>query len=117
MKYRKLDVNNDYSFGHKNNDFWINVPDGVAQSVLTRLQLYQGEWWLDISVGTPWKTQVLGKYTNNTRDAVLVARIGETKGVKSIMSFNSNLDRNTREYRVNTTIDTVYGTTTISEPL
>jgi hypothetical protein len=54
MRVRKQDpVTQDYVWGHQQNDFWINAPDGVAQAVLTRLKLFVGEWYLDVTDGTP----------------------------------------------------------------
>ena len=55
MRVRKQDsVTGDMQFGHGSADFWHNVPEAVGQSVMTRLLLFAGEWFLDISEGTPW---------------------------------------------------------------
>jgi len=64
----------------------------------------------------PWKTKVLGKYTENTRDPVIRAHVLGTTGVKSILDYSSDLNRDTRKFSGNISIDTVYGATTISEP-
>ena len=117
MRYRKLDSDQDYSFGHGSADFWQDVPDAPAQAVVTRLHLEQGEWFLDTSEGMPWKTRVLGKYTGPTRDVVIRSRILGSQGVTAIAAYASNLDRDTRAFGVNVTIDTQYGAATISEPL
>ena len=37
----------DWIFGHGSQDYFIDVPDAVAQVCLTRLALNQGEWFLD----------------------------------------------------------------------
>lgn len=109
MRYRKLDASYDMTFGKGLGSFWNNVPDAPAQAVLTRLNLYLGEWFLDMTDGTPWRTQVLGNYTGSTRDVVLRARALGSQGVTAILSFSSTLDRNTRAYAVNMQIDTMYG--------
>jgi hypothetical protein len=54
MRYRKLDANGDYTFGGGSNDFLVNTPETVAQAVMTRLNLLQGEWFLDTTAGMPW---------------------------------------------------------------
>jgi hypothetical protein len=127
MRYRKLaqlpNVNvfnyqgGDYSFGHGSADFWINVPDAPAQATLTRMYLFLGDWFLDTSDGTPWNTKVLGHFTRNTRDPALQARILGTQGVKAILSYSSNIVRDTRAFTVNAELDTIYGAAAIPRPL
>ena len=109
MRYRKLDANRDYSFGHGQSDFYIDQPEAVAQAVDTRLRLWLGEWFLDTSDGTNWQTGVLGRYTASTRDAIIRERILGNPGVNSIISYSSNFNSNSRTYDVNVSIDTIYG--------
>lgn len=117
MKYRKLSADGgDYSFGNGRADFWIDVPEAVAQSVQTRLFLFRGEWFLDSTEGTGWRTNVLGKYTSSTRDPEIRRRILGTQGLRSIITYSSALDRNTRAFSVDARIDTVYGVANISTP-
>lgn len=115
MRYRKLDANNDYTFGQQQASFYINVPEGVAQAVLTRLQLYQGEWFLNTQDGTPWDTKVLGNRTERSRDAAIKARVLGTTGVVSILDYSSNFNPNTRAFTASMTIETTYGITTLTE--
>lgn len=109
MKYRRLDENMDYTFGKGNDNFWIDVPDAPGQAVLTRLKLELGQWFLDLEDGTPWNTRVLGKYTGNTRDPVIRARVLNTEGVRFLIAYSSHFDPETREWGVDMTIDTNYG--------
>ena len=109
MRYRKLDANGDMMFGRQQADFWRDVPDAPAQAVWTRLQLYLGDWFLDTSDGTPWRTQVLGKYTGSTRDPVIQTRTLGTLNVTGITAYASQVNRDTRDFNVQTTIDTAYG--------
>lgn len=115
MRYRKIDADGDRVFGHGQSDFYRDVPEAPAQAVLTRLHMELGEWFLDTTDGTPYQTRVLGKYTGSTRDPVLRSRILGSTGVTSIESYSSNLDRDTRAFTVDVTIDTQYGQTVISE--
>lgn len=117
MRYRKLDANGDYVFGHQQADFYRDQPEAAAQAVQTRLGLFTGEWFLDTTEGTPWRTDVLGKYTQNVYDATLKARILETDGVKSIDAYASTLDRQSRRLTVSATISTIYGTATVQATL
>jgi hypothetical protein len=114
MRYRKLDANGDAVFGHQQNDFYRDQPEAVAQAVQTRLALFTGEWFLDITDGTPWTTQVLGKYTKDQYDAVIRDRILGTQGVTQIDSYSSAVNTTTRSLTVTATIDTQFGTATFT---
>jgi hypothetical protein len=110
MKYRKLTADNDMQFGNQLADFWIDVPDAVAQAVGTRLRLWVGEWFYDLSEGTAWIDGVIGR--NTEADIVIYERILSTTGCEQIMpdTFESSLDRDTRHLSVSCEIDTIYGT-------
>jgi hypothetical protein len=109
MRYRKLDENGDYTFGNGRADYWHDVPEAPAQAVRTRLSLWQGEWYLDNREGMTWRTRVLGVRTGGTRDAAIRRHILGTEGVLSITAYSSAVQRDPRQFIVNTTIDTKYG--------
>ncbi|QKS62210.1 hypothetical protein [Cupriavidus gilardii] len=117
MRYRKLTEDGDYSFGNQAADFYKDTPDAVAQAVMTRLRLLRGEWFLDTTEGTPWATEVLGKYTGATYDAAIRQRILGTQGVTELVNYSSNLDTERRHLSVTATINTIYGTTTVQATL
>ncbi len=114
MRYRKLDANGDYSFGNGSLDFLVNTPDTVGQAILTRLRLWQGEWFTDTQDGTPWATQVLDKYTESVRDVAIRSRVLGTPGVKSILSYLSSMNPDTRAYSVQIIVDTIYGNVAVA---
>ena len=116
MRVRKQDANGDVIFGHGGADYYVNSPDAVALAIKTRLLLFTGEWFLDLSEGTPWATRVLGKGRTGY-DAVIKARILGTEGVKSIVpgSYVSVLSGHKgRRLSVTCTVDTVYGLTQVA---
>lgn len=115
MKYRKLDAGGDMVMG-TGADHHVNTPDAVAQAVRTRLRLLLGEWMLDTTDGTPWNTQVLGKYTAELHDAAIRERILGTPGVTRIAAFSSTTDREARALNISVTLDTAYGRTILQEP-
>jgi hypothetical protein len=117
MRYRKLDDKGDMAFGHGNPDYHYNTPVCVAQAVVTRLRLLRGEWFLDLTDGTPYAPAVLGKHTRQSYDFVIRRRILETQGVTEIMEYESIYDGETRGLTINTRIDTVYGPALIQEVL
>lgn len=110
MRYRALTASGDYQFGNGPGEFFVNTPAAVAQAVQTRLLLWQGEWFADTSLFTPWSTQILGKGTDRTIDAAIQTVILNTPGVNQLTSYSSSLNRATRHATVVATITTIYGT-------
>lgn len=117
MRYRRLDADGDYTFGGQQADFYRDSPEAVAQAVLTRLRLSRGEWFLDITEGMPWKTDVLGKYTGSKADAAIRQCILTTPGVSELTAYSSTQNSEARTLSVQATINTIYGTTTVQATL
>ena len=111
MRYRKLDANGDYSFGHSLGDFYIDQIECVSQSVLTRLKLNQGDWFLNTQAGVPWNTKILGKSSPRTRDTVFKAVLVATNGVTSLQSFSASRNAQTRKLSYTATVLTIYSDT------
>ena len=116
MRVRAMSKTGDMTFGRNLANFLIDSPDAVGQTVVTRLNLWTGQWWLDRSEGTPYETRVLGKYTGGVRDASLRMRILQTPGVTGIAAYGSQVNRDTRGFSVQAEIDTAYGPTKLVEP-
>lgn len=117
MRYRRLDGTGDMIMGHGQADYLRDTPLAVAQAVVTRLRLLRGEWFLDLTEGTPYAPAVLGKHTRESYDIVIRERVLRTEGVLAITGYESLLDGDTRRLTVNLTIDTVYGPATVQEVL
>lgn len=117
MRVRRLDQNGDYVFGGGLASFYINQPEAPAQCAWTRIRLWLGQWYLNTSDGTPYQTEVLGKYTGSTADAAIQARLLGTPGVKEILSYSSSLDRDTRAWTANVTMNTIYGPIQLVGPI
>lgn len=116
MRYRKVDANGDYVWGGGLNSFYINQPEAVAQAIMTRLRLQTGEWFLDTSDGIDWNTKVLGKYTESTRDPVILQRVSGTTGFLDYTDYSSQLDAS-RHFFVTMTVDTIYGQIQLATPI
>lgn len=113
MKYRKLDENDDYTIGRR--DEMYEGTEAVAQAVKTRLLLLFGEWWENRQDGTPLFEKVLGQRlrvdeTPDEIDLVFSERISGTQGVSEITRFESKIDAESRAYTAEITIKTVYDT-------
>lgn len=117
MIYRRLDANGDYTFGKRDANFYTDTPDAVAQAVKTRLGLIQGEWFLDVTAGTPYNSQILGAGTVSKYDKAIQEVIVNTPGVLRIVSYSSSVDPSTRAATVDVTIDTIYGQTSINQTI
>lgn len=109
MRYRIRDASGDYTFGQSSANFYIDDPQAVGQAVQTRLQLQEGDWFLDTSDGTPWSTKVLGRYTRNTYELVLRDRILQTEGVTQLVEFYAGYQGAKRIASVQVRLDTQYG--------
>lgn len=109
MRYRKLDKNSDYTFGQAKNNFFIDVPESVAQAVKTRLLLIQGEFFLDTSVGTPYNSRILGAGRVSTFSSAIRQVILDTQGVTGITKYSAFFNAIIRKASVSATIDTLYG--------
>ena len=81
MRYRREDENGDYTFGQGDNTFLINSPEAVAQAVKTRFELWRGQWFLDLTEGTPYIQSVLGKQRSDVYILAIRERILDTQGV------------------------------------
>ena len=112
MQYRKLDADGDMVFGHGSADYLKDNAEAIAQSVLTRLQLWRGEWYLNTSEGTPYMQDILGKGTRDSAIRALQTRILDTDGVTSIEDFQIIPDW--RHYRFYIVINTIYGEASIN---
>ena len=115
MKYRKLDSNKDMVFGRGDVDYLENTPECVAQAVVTRLRLLRGEWFLDLTEGTPYAPAILGKHTKDSYDFAIRRRVLETEGVTEIEEYESIFDGETRGLTVSIRINTVYGQAVVQE--
>ncbi|HEY1847069.1 MAG TPA: hypothetical protein VGH05_19730 [Buttiauxella sp.] len=112
MRYRK-EIGGDYSFGRGDLGFLSNSAETVAQAVKTRLNLWRGEWFLDTSEGTPYARSVLGKQPPEVYAMAISDRILGTRGVNSIIEFNTNNDGGSRRLTFSVTLDTAYGEVTV----
>jgi hypothetical protein len=87
----------------------------IGQTVKTRLRLYLGENFRDITDGTPWWESILGKEgTLSSKEAIIKNRIIRTDGVIRLVGFSTDFDINTRAYSVKADILTQYGETEIT---
>jgi hypothetical protein len=113
FRYRRLSNSpdgGDMNFGHGWADFIADTPQTVAQSIYTRLLLWQGEYWLDLNAGTPWLQQVLGKPVGpGNPDLAIRSRIARTPFVTAVLDYASYFNPTQRSWSVSCKVDTFFG--------
>jgi hypothetical protein len=111
MKYRTLSPDGDYMFGQGNSCF-LSGRDAVAQAILTRLKMFQGEFWEDTADGLPFFKSMAGQFDKDLIDMTVRSRILNTPGVNRVVSFSSSINR-LRNYRLECTVETNYGNVSV----
>ena len=107
MTVRKLDDAGDITTSGTQ---FTNEQKEIAQTVVTRLKLFLGEYFRDVTDGTPWFQDVLGKGQSlDIRDAIIKRRVLKTPNVLSIFEFNTDFDLDTRKYTVSMGVITPFG--------
>ncbi len=112
MTVRRIDNSGDISTSGQQ---FISNADEIAQTIETRLKLFLGEYFRDISDGTPWFQQILGKGSSlEVKEAQIKRRIIQTNGVDSIFQFETDFDLESRRYSVKAGVVTPFGQAFIS---
>lgn len=111
MQYRKLDLNNDYTFGRRGE--FHTGPAAIAQAVRTRLLLLLGEWWEDIEEGLPLYQkitgQMFGEADKRIADKAIKDRILGTRGVRELTAYRSWMDTGVRSLFAEVSLKTSEG--------
>jgi hypothetical protein len=110
VRVRALDASGDITFGRGGANYLVNSPQAVAQKVGTRLRLWQDEWFLDTSDGTPFAQGILGLNTGPLYDRLIQDRILGTPNVIKIVSYSSNLATLPRKLTVACSVLTSFST-------
>lgn len=92
---------------------FISGVDAVAQLVKIVIQMFQGEWFLDIEAGVPWFQDILGqKYDQPRIRAAIRGAILSVSEVTSILSLETSFTSSTRALSVSFSVRTTFGDTT-----
>jgi hypothetical protein len=117
ITYRKLDQNGDPLWGNGQGSFCSDI-DAVAQAIYTRLRLLLGEWWENLSLGTPLFQSMLGQSASDqglqAAALLLKQRIQGSPYVISV--YNSAITRavGTRDVSYVAYVNTKFGTLIVS---
>lgn len=111
---RALDSNGDPMRGQGASSFLSDIY-AVTQIIITRILLLQGEWFEDLSDGTPMFQSLLGHAITLQGAALLLRnRILGTPYVTSISSFSISANSAVRSFTFSATVQTQFGSVTVS---
>jgi hypothetical protein len=114
MIYRLEDRNGDYTFGIGDGGFLANSPQTVGQAIYTRLRLQYGEMFYATQDGVPYADSIIGYQDPSDRDSIILETILDTPNVTQVVVFDSFINPTTRIYSFTATVETTYGSTTVS---
>jgi hypothetical protein len=114
-----LQLGSDFDLEFVNGDLaLVESLDAIRQHVRQRLQLFLGEWFLDITVGVPYFQNIYVKNPNLiVVEALFRDRLVTTPGIEEVNEFNFDYDNLTRELKVEFSATTINGDLNFSEIL
>jgi hypothetical protein len=111
MRTRALDSQHDWQYGKGRNSYLKDLP-ALMQLIQTRLLSWKNNCFFALDDGVDWNNY-LGMGTKVYLDLDIQRVILQTNGVVRIDSYNSLLDRDTRNLTLTSSVATVYGDTSI----
>lgn len=114
MRIRAVTADGDYTFGQNGQNYLVNSPAAIGLAISERLGLFTGQWYLDLTAGTPWFTQVIGYGTKGLYDQMVQNVITGTEGVLAILAYSSVENAATRTLSVSAVVQTIYGNATVT---
>jgi hypothetical protein len=75
--------------------------DEISQRIKTRILLIQEEWFLNLSAGLPWFTELTGKNVDLYKIRSYISLlINQTAGVAELVSLDLDLDSAARKLNI-----------------
>lgn len=112
LRVRALDSNGDMTFGQGSGNYLIDSSAAVCQILGTQLQLWQTEWFLNLSAGIPYNTQIAGYGNLSMASLILKQATLSAPGVISVDNWAVVFNAATRQYTVTgSSINTIFGST------
>lgn len=92
---------------------FVSGVDYIAQLVRSRLGLYQGEYFPDVTQGMPWFQSILIKgYNPNVVQNVFKNMIAGTTGVLSVTALSLSFDNDQRSLNISFAAQSIVGEVT-----
>ncbi len=113
MIIRATDENRDWLFGNGLQDYRRDV-DGLGQSIASRLRSWKLNCFFAPEDGVDWNN-LLDIGTKVFLDQDIQRVMLQTGGVVRMRTYESTLDRGSRDLSVESVLDTIYGELSVSE--
>ncbi len=110
MRTRRINENNDWLLGAGRQSY-VSGTEAVAQKVLTRLQSFKGNWFLNQDAGIDWLTEMELRHQQPQLESSVKSTILNTQGVKTLDAFSVSLDAKNRKFSITTRYTDIYGVT------
>jgi len=95
----------------------VDGSDAIAQDLQQTLQVWYGEWFLDTTVGIPFRQQVLIKNPNlDVIQAILLNAAANVPGVVQVNEIDFNYTNQNRTLDVTIVAQDSTGATLVSQP-
>jgi len=99
----------------------MKLTDGrveTMQTLRSRLRVFREEWFLDVTAGTPYHQEILGKDKNpNAAESAIKLMITSCPGVTGLLEFSFEIDKATRVATVAFKVSSDFGPIEISEEI
>lgn len=93
----------------------IRGEESIRQRITQRLRFRRGEYFLDIRLGVPYLTDILGRrFDEGIARRVITRTIESVDGVISVESVETRFDQYSRKFTYNAKVQTEVGTITIT---
>lgn len=90
---------------------FVEDEEAIGRGAVYRLKMFRGEYFLDITDGTPWFQAILGKSADDQAEVLLKRRLLTAPGVAGIANFSYEPDPAQRSLTVTADVVTNEGNT------
>lgn len=112
-----VDDDNDIVF--ENGDLVLSTGiEAITQQCRIVMQMFQGEWFLNLDAGLPYWDQILGQKPNIAIQAATIYVRRElmlVDGVVDILKLETTFDKTSRRLTISWQVDTEFGETPVDE--
>ena len=91
-----------------------NLAENLRQKLSMTLKMWQGEWFMDTTYGTPYRQAILGgrPRTQTEVDAILLSVVNiYNSEIQSIDAFSSNFNTQDRDFDIQFEVTAIDGST------
>jgi hypothetical protein len=108
MSVSRLDSNGDWTFGQGLAGY-ISGSSEIKQNVVTRIQSFKNDWFLDTGAEIDWFNLLGNRNTEESTRAQLSKAVLDTVGVNTLDSLSFEIDRQNRQANIQLSYTDIYG--------